>query len=122
MTNHPNRSTTYTVLNRHGDVQAQECTMFEAAQLVLEYDGNTYEIRPAADGKGYDLWVSRFSRNSSAHDGLTESRIFSPVEDEQLAHADIYRQVIRNAEWWDNCRVLTDKAYAEEMAGIDTIN
>lgn len=118
MTNHPNRSTTYTVLNRHGDVQEQGCTLFEAAQIVLGYDGNAYEIRPATDGKGYDLWVSSVSRNSSAYNGLTKSRIFSVADGEQLAYADIYRQVIHNASWFENCEVMTDAAYAEMQAEI----
>lgn len=113
MTNHPNRSTTYTVLNRHGDIQERGCTMFQAAQIVLGYDGNEYEIRPASDGKGFDLWTSSFSRNSTAYNGLTKSRIFSIAEGEQLAHADIYRQVIRHADWFEGCEVMTDAQYDE---------
>ena len=122
MTNHPNRSTTYTVLNRHGDVQEQGCTLFEAAQIVLGYDGHTHEIKPAGDGKGFELWVSSVSRNSSAYNGLTKSRIFSLADGVQLAHADIYRQVIRHANWWDDCRVLTDADYAAELVEINANN
>lgn len=112
----PNRATTYTVLNRHGSIQGQGETLASAAQIVLEYDGHTYEIRPATDGKGFDLWVSNASRNSTAFRGLTKSRIFSVQADIALAEADIYRQVIRNASWWESCEVLTDADYAEQLA------
>lgn len=116
MTNHQNRDTTYTILNRHGDIQGQGETLASAAQIVLGYDGNTYEIRRSAEG--FDLWVSRVSRNSSAYNGLTKSRIFSLHSDTVLADADIYRQVIRNAEWWDGCEVISDRQYAERVAEI----
>lgn len=119
MTNHPNRSTTYTVLDRDGDVQGDGETLAGAALIVLGYDGNEHEIRPARDGKGFDLWVSSVSRNSSAYNGLTKSRIFSLAEGEQLALADIYRQVIRNADWWSGCRVVTDADYAVELAELN---
>jgi hypothetical protein len=113
MSNHPNRAATYTVLNRHGCVQERCCTLYQAAQIVLGYDGHTHEIRPAPDGKGFDLWTSNVSRNSSAYNGLTKTVIFSIAEGEQLGHADIYRQVIRHADWFNGCEVMTDAAYDE---------
>jgi hypothetical protein len=122
MTNHPNRFATYTVLDRDGDVLEQGCTLFQAAHVVLGYDGNTHEIRPAADGKGFDLWVSSHSRNSTAYNGLKKSAIFSLAEGVDMAHADIYRRVIRNADWWSGCRVLTDADYAAELAEINSDN
>ena len=118
MINHPNRSTTYTVLNRHGVIQDQGVSLAVAAQIVLGYDGNTYEIRRSEDG--FDLWVSSVSRNSSAYNGVTKSRIFSTHTDEALAEADIYRQVIRNAAWFESCEVMTDADYAEYVAESDT--
>lgn len=117
MTNHPNRITTYTVLNRHGDVQAEGETLASAAQIVMNYDGNEYEIRAENDG-GYRLWVSRHSRNSTAWDGLTSSRIFSLNNDEALATAEIYRKVIQHADWWNDQRVVTDADYAAELAEV----
>lgn len=116
MTNHRNRDTTYTVLNRHGDIQGQGETLEGAAQIVLGYDGHAHEIRQS--DAGFDLWVSAASRNSSAYKGLTKSRIFSLHADATLAEADIYRQVIRNASWWDDCEVISDKDYAERVAEI----
>lgn len=108
----------YTVLNRHGDVISDNLTLSEAAAEVLNYDGNEYEIR-AEDQGGYRLWVSRHSRNSTAWNGLTSSRIFSLHDDEALATAEIYRDVIRNAEWWSECEVLTDEQYAERLSEIE---
>lgn len=117
MTNHPNRATAYTILNRHGDVQSSGETLAQAAQIVMGYDGHEFEIQQH-DGR-FELWTSRFSRNSTAYNGLTRSRISSGNTDEGLATADIYRQVIRNADWWSGQRVLTDADYAAEFTEID---
>ena len=54
--------TTFTVLNRHGEVQTQNASLSEAAQTVLWHDGHDYEFR--ADGDWLELWVTPFSRNS----------------------------------------------------------
>lgn len=117
MTNHPNRTTTYTVLNRHGDVQGDGETLASAAHLVMGYDGHEFEIQQH-DGR-FELWTSLFSRNSTAYNGLRRSRISSGHTDDALATADIYRQVIRNAEWWSSQRVVTDADYAAELAEIN---
>ena len=111
MTNHPNRAATYTVLNCHGDVQDKGVTLASAAQIVLNYDNNDYEIRPATDGDGFELWVSAASLSASTPSrALIKSRISSLNADEVLATADIYRQVVHNAEWWNHCSVeLEDK-------------
>lgn len=115
--NHPNRTTTYTIRNRHGDVISRGEALASAAQLVLGYDGHEFEIRAEKDG-GYRLWVSTFSRNSTAYNGLTSSRIFSLHDDEALATAEIYREVIKNADWWNDQSVVTDADYAAELAEI----
>jgi hypothetical protein len=59
------------------------------------------------------------SRNSSAYNGLTKSRIYSSHMDEELALADIYRQVVRNASWFCNCEAMSDAQYAEMKAHIE---
>jgi len=117
MTNHSKRATTYTVLNRHGEVLGAGETLASAANVVMGYDGHEFEIRPA-DG-GFDLWTSSFSRNSTAYNGLTKSVVFSRHTDEELATAEIYRSVIRKADWWCGCRVMTDADYAAECAELD---
>ena len=114
-----NHGTTYTVLNRHGAVECSGATLEQAADAVMSYDGNVWEIRPTAKG-GHDLWVSSVSRNSSAHDGLTKSVIFSLHSDRALAEVEIFREVIRNATWWDDCQVMTDANYAAMLAEIES--
>lgn len=119
MTNHPNRAITYTVLNRHGEVQGEGESLISAAQIVLGYDGYEHEIRKSAGAdKGFDLWTSNASRNSTSYRGLSKSSIYSLHEDAALAEAEIYRKVIRNADWWSGCVVLTDANYAAEMAEL----
>lgn len=118
MTNHPNRTTAYTILDHDGAVQSAGETLSGAAHIVLSHDGHEYEIRSNKDGDGFDLWTSPFSRNSPCWRGLTRSTIFSLNVDEALATADIFRQVIRNADWWGHQRVVTDADYVNELAEI----
>jgi hypothetical protein len=113
MTNHPNRATTYTVLDHDGEARLQNKTLEGAAQSVMNYDGHEYEIRKN-DGR-FELFTSTYSRNSTAYNGLARSVISSNHTEVALAEADIYRQVIRNAGWWHNQRVLTDADYAAEL-------
>ena len=116
MTNHPNRATTYTVLNRHGNVQSDGETLASAAEIVLGYDGHWHEIRNEGLN-GFVLWVSQKGGGGNAP--MTKSVIYSLEGDEGLATADIYRKVIRNAHFWDNQKVLTDATYAAALAEIN---
>ena len=87
----------------------------------MEYDGHRYDIRPAADGNGYELWTSQFSRNStSGGRPLVKSVIFSLADDEAIAEAEIFKQVIDNSDWWMGCEVMTDAAYDAMMAELAT--
>lgn len=98
--------TTYTVLNRHGDVQDRGLTAAQAANLILTYDGHQYEVRRSDDGKWFDLWVSQFSRNSTLGGRpLVKSVIFGTTEDE------IWSGVITHAEGWDNQSCMLDSDY-----------
>lgn len=103
--------TSYTVLNRHGEVQERNCGLHEAAETVLRYDGYEFEIRPEEDGRGYRLWTSTFSRNSGCFNGLTRSVIFSLEDHPAHAVQDIYRQVINHSDWWCGCDVMSDDDY-----------
>jgi len=118
MNNHPNRSQTYTVLNRHGSVQDEGLSLADAAQVVMGYDGHEYEIKAAPEGLGFELWTSSFSRNSTAFNGLKKSVIYSVNEDRALAEAEIYRKVIKNAEWFCGCTVMTDAEHAKMTARL----
>ena len=113
--------TTYTVLNRHGDVQVEGASLSEAAQAVLGYDGHEYEIRKDEDGLGYTLWVSQFSRNSALGGRpLVRSAIYSSFngQSEGDAEAEIFRKVIAHASSWDNQDVMTDESYAKLLADL----
>ena len=120
MANHPNRSTGYTVRDRHGNVLGEGETLESAALIVLGYDSHEHEIWSASDG--YELWTSTNSRASSAYRGLTKSVISSRAAGLQVAHSDIYRQVIRNADRWSGLSVCTDAEYAAELADIAAQN
>ena len=102
---------TFTVLNRHGDVQERSASLVEAAHIVLGYDGHEYDIRPMADGPGFELWTSAFSRNAAAYNGLRRSVIFSIEIDRAAAEQEIYQRVVSHAEWFENCQVMTDADY-----------
>ncbi len=119
MINHPNRSTLYTILNSSGDVEERNCTVAQAAQVVMAYDGHEFEIRAAADGKGFELFTSQFSRNSTG-DGrpLVKSVIFSLADDRASAEAEIYKQVILHADWWKGCDVQSDADYDAMLAEL----
>lgn len=118
MTNHPNRSKLYTVLNNSGEVEERHCTVAQAAQVVMAYDGHEFEIQGEENGGGFRLWTSQFSRNSTAYRGLTKSVIFSLNTDRAAAEAEIYREVILHAEWWKGCDVQSDADYDEMMAHL----
>jgi hypothetical protein len=111
--------TTFTVLNRHGQVQTQNASLTEAAQTVLGYDGHEYEIRPDENNKGFWLYVSQFSRNSSCGGRpLVRGRCYSAADMGAEAEAEIFQYVIDHADFWDNLTVMTDEAYAREQAEI----
>jgi len=90
----------YTITNRHGDIEARDCSLAEAADAILTYDGYTYDIRPAADG-GFVLWVSQFSRNSPlGNRPLVKSVIYSLRDDRAGAVDQIHHRVIAAADAW----------------------
>lgn len=110
----------YTVLNNQGEVQERGCTVAEAAQTVMGDDGHEYEIRPASDGNGFDLWTSQFSRNSPAGGRpLVKSVIFSLIEDRASAEAKIYGEVIKRADWWKGCTVMLDADFDAMVADCE---
>lgn len=110
---------TYTILDANGFLRAEGYSAAEAAISVLTYDGHQFEIRPADDGKGWRLWTTRFSRNSTCYDGLHRGVIFSIEPDFVAAEADIFGQVIQNAEWWRGQEVMTDADYAAMRAEME---
>jgi hypothetical protein len=57
--------TTYTVYSpASGTVYGESLTVEQAAEIILTHDGHEYELRPNDIYGGYDLFISRGSRNS----------------------------------------------------------
>lgn len=105
---------TYTVLDRNGNVRDQQLTAEAAAKIIMQYDGHDYEVRRSDDGQWLDLWITKFSRNStlggrpmvkSVHFGTTE--------------ADIWANVITHADHWNDQQCMTDEDYAVFAAIVD---
>lgn len=111
--------TTYTIINSNsGLVEDRGVSLETAARELLGYDGFEYEIRRADDGRGYELWVSRFSRNSTCYNGLTRSVVFSISDDEAAATAEIYQRVIESGHW-TGPDVITDEQYDRMIAEME---
>lgn len=109
-------TTLYTVIDcNSGDVIDTACTAVEAMDIILTDDGHEWEIRPEADGEGYRLWTSTYSRNSTAYSGLTQSVIYSLAMDAEKAEQEIAEKVI-NAAWPRKPEAMTDERYAEMLA------
>jgi hypothetical protein len=72
----------------------------DAAHELLTYDGYEYQIRPAEDGEGWELWISSASRNSTAWKGINgKSVIFNLEDDEAKARQEIFERVIWTGMW-----------------------
>ena len=108
--------TTYTVTTESGEYPERGLSAALAADLIMSNDGHEHEIRPDADGLGFTLWTSEFSRNSpSGGRPLTKSVIYSIQDDRGQAEAEIYQAVLDNAGWW-KMSVQTDADYDAMLA------
>lgn len=107
----------YTVIDNNGTVIDTACTAAETMNLILSDDGHEYEIRPEADGEGFRLWTSSYSRNSTAWSGLTASVVYSLTADAEQAEQEIAEKVIA-AQWARKPYALTDEAHAAMMAEL----
>jgi hypothetical protein len=117
----------YTVVNAQGSALAAGCTVAEAATELLTYDGYDYLIRradPEWDVAGearWDLWHSDGSYASTRgarHMRCTRIGVYAPSV--EAAWPLIAREVIRHADWFRNCDVMTDTDYASLQAEIQT--
>lgn len=121
MINHPNRSNLFTVLRPSGEVEERHCTVAQAAEIVLGYDGAIYEIR-RGDGRhdvdGEAQW-ELFSRSLNGRWARTSS-----VKPFYAATADaawplIAREVLRVCGSWHGPEVMTDADYDAMIAGLE---
>jgi hypothetical protein len=108
--------TTYTV-HHNGQIIGRGMSAIAAAREILTHDGHEYEIGPMPWG-GYLLWVTRFSRNSPAHDGLHKSLTFSLENDEHKASLEIAEQVIA-ARWPGYPEAVTDASWNEMQKELE---
>ena len=99
----------YTIFNTAGEKLESGLTLAETAMAVMYYDGHTYEIRPAEDGMGFELWTSLFSLNSfGGNNSMTKSNIYSFLADYAGAETEIFQKVCDNSEWWKNQVVMLE--------------
>lgn len=118
--------TNYTVIRQSGEIEIEGVSLREAAEAVLGYDGHEFEFR--RDGDWLELWVSRWSRNSTlgGRSLVRAADMFASLpralSDESPrrgeAEGQIFGFVIDHADRWSGLRVMTDEAYAAEQAEI----
>jgi len=95
--------TTYTIERTDGQVE-RGLTLEQAADAIMTYDGHEYEVR--RDRDGLTLWVSQFSRNSTLGGRPLVKSVIRAA-----SHDDLYRAVLKKAEWWNGQTAYTDEAY-----------
>jgi hypothetical protein len=106
--------TTYTVIdNGSGEAIATGLTAADAAAEVLTSDSQEFDIRPAADGNGFELWT----RQQVANKGWTRTVMYSIEAARAAAEAEIFAKVIA-ADWPRHPTVLTDAQHAEMLAEL----
>ena len=112
----------YTVLNSQGSVIARHLSATDAMAEILLHDGHDYDIRRADDGEGFELWITRYSRNSPAGGGeMVKSLIYSLNSNETMARDEIARKVIE-ARWPHYPEAITDASYDLMVAEISAQN
>jgi hypothetical protein len=102
-------TTTYAVITQNGDLVGAELTQTEAAQAILNHDGQDYEIRNDSDALGFTLW----SRQQVANRPWHATVIYSGESDKAKAEAEIFAKVI--AANWDGQPFATTMQAYEEM-------
>lgn len=111
--------TTYTVTDQNsGDVIDSGLSVIEAMDAILTDDGHEYEVRPAADGHGFELWTSLHSRNSTLGGRLIKSVVFSLADDREQATHEIAESVI-SRQWPRKPVAMTDEAHDTMMVEIN---
>lgn len=109
--------TTYTVLDADGYPIDRHLTAAEAAHIILTDDGREYEIRPFPNDNletEWELW----SRQPVANRGWEPTVVFSILQDQAEAEAEIFAKVI-DARWPRHPEAMTDEAYDRMMAELE---
>ncbi len=81
-------TTTYAVIDRHGETKGTDLSARDAAEIVLYDDGQDYEIR--SDALRSELWT----RQEVANRPWQRTTVTSYDADERRAADDIFAQVL----------------------------
>ena len=98
----------YAVITQHGDLIDTNLTAAEAAQAILNHDGQDFEIRANSHGDGFDLWT----RQQVAGRGWHKTVIYSLETRWPMVEADIFAKVIA-ANWRGQPSAMTTESYAK---------
>lgn len=90
----------------------------DAAVEKLTHDGHEYDIRPAEDNGGWELWGSQFSHNSPAGGRpLVKTMIYSLSADEAAARLEIFQKVA-DSDWRGYPGICTREAWENAEEGV----
>lgn len=103
----------YTVARQDGEEREFNLTLADAAHCILTHDGCDYEVRPRADGEGFEIW----SRQQVAGRGWTQTQWFSLEDDRAAAEADLRRRVVDDSGTgnWRGLIAEPQDAYRQSM-------
>lgn len=104
----------YVVINQNtGETIATGLTLRDAANEILSYDSQEWQIRPMENG-GFSLWLRKELANKPWH----ETTICSFEREESEAENDIFRQVL-DRDWLTGPQALTESEYERHLAWLN---
>jgi hypothetical protein len=115
-------TTTYAVIDRHGEVRGTDLTLKEAAEIILTDDGQDWEIRRAhyapSDQDFWRLWM----RQQVANKPWTQTRVSSFADSLDEAETEIFAVVITSrraaGHYWGSFTVHTMEQHAKMLADL----
>ena len=117
-------TTTYTVFNpQDSDEHESGLTALEAMDRILTDDGFRYEIRPGADGRGWRLWHSDGSANSTRGARHFVATVAFSVREAEIEATEEIAATVITADWDHLPVAMTDDEFramrTAEVAGSD---
>ena len=107
--------TTYTAIDGDGYVLSRGLSLVEAADAIMTSDSCEWGIREDKDGN-FTAW----SRQQVANRPWAAIGIHSSIADCAAAEQEICEKIINSGRWSGHCTVMTDAAYDEMMAKVNT--
>ena len=105
-------TTTYAVIDRHGETKGTDLSARDAAEIVLYDDGQDYEIR--SDALRSELWT----RQEVANRPWQRTTVTSYDADERRAADDIFTQVLKRGLTWGGFTVHTMDQHRKMLADL----